>query len=99
MTWTVTVLEDAEMDLIESADWYEECDLRLRAGFLLCVDAAFDRIARNPFTYPRIDGEFRRAMIHRFPFWVIYRVFAQEVFIVAVAHASRHPRNWRTQNH
>jgi plasmid stabilization system protein ParE len=99
MTHAVTLLDAAKADLAEAASWYRDCHPGLDADFLLCVEETLDRVARYPIASPRVHGEFRRAVVHRFPFGVIYRVARGQVFVVAVLHTSRDPRIWQARGH
>jgi len=52
-------------------------------------------IESNPLQYQIIEGETRRAMLHRFPYGVMYVVSDHELLIVACLHARRNPARWR----
>ena len=49
----------------------------------------------NPHLGPHFEGTFRRKLLRRFPFQLIYEVTAEEVLLVAVAHLRRRPGYWR----
>ncbi|MCD5417498.1 type II toxin-antitoxin system RelE/ParE family toxin [Candidatus Bipolaricaulota bacterium] len=36
-----------------------------------------------------------RAIMHRFPFGVFYRIEGDSIVVVAVLHGSRHPKRWK----
>ena len=95
MTAKVILLEAAEADLTGAANWYGSYRASLGADFLLCVEEALDRIAHHPLSHPRITGEYRKALVHRFPFAVVYRLLNDDAFVVAIQHSSRHPDTWR----
>jgi len=44
-----------------------------------------------------IDNRYRRAFVRRFPDAVIYRLEADVLYILAVAHLSRKPGYWRNR--
>jgi plasmid stabilization system protein ParE len=98
MMTQVILLEAAEADLSTAECRYGECHPSLGADFLLCVEETLDRIAHHPLSYPRIDGEFRKALVRRFPFGVIYQMANGDAVVVAIQHASRHPETWRTRD-
>lgn len=52
-------------------------------------------IAETPLIYPVVHRDTRRALIHRFPFGVYYRVEAAAVVVLAVMHGSRSPYRWK----
>jgi hypothetical protein len=59
----VIVREEAEADLTESFQWYEQQVRGLAGKFLLCVDAVMTSIERNPHLYPVVHkGVIRRTL-------------------------------------
>jgi plasmid stabilization system protein ParE len=95
----VVLLDTAEADLADAKNWCRNCDWRLEADFLLCIEEAFDRIARHPNAFAALEGDFRSAIVHRFPFRVIYRLDGGQIIVVAILHTSRHPRTWLARGH
>ena len=62
------VRPEAEVDLAEAYQWYEQQVHGLGAQFLLCVDAVMASIERNPQLFPVVHkGVIRRALTRRFP--------------------------------
>lgn len=59
--------------------------------------ASLSTIAVSPLIYPVVHRNTRRALMHRFPFGVYYRVDSSEVIVVAVMHGSRNPLRWKTR--
>ena len=69
----VIVREEAEADLSEAYQWYEQQVRGLGVEFLLCVDGAMASIEKNPHLYPVVHkGVIRRALTRRFPYWSIF---------------------------
>ncbi len=97
MTLEVRLRPEAEQDLSEAAAWYEEQLLGLGHQFLDRVLQTFSTISETPLMYPVVHRNTRRALIHRFPFGVYYRVEDAAIMVVAVMHGSRHPRRWKTR--
>lgn len=91
----IRLQRDAEQDLAETAIWYEEQQPGLGHQFLDEALATFSSIAEMPSRYPSVHRATRRALMHRFPFGVFYRIDDVGVVVVAVLHGSRHPRTWR----
>jgi plasmid stabilization system protein ParE len=75
-------------ELREAAKFYEESRKGLGREFLEGVETAFDSIARHPKLWRKLRGRFRRCLVHRFPYGIIYAV---EDDIV--------PQNRRRHNH
>jgi plasmid stabilization system protein ParE len=99
MTWPVELLALAEEDLAQAKDWYRRCHPHLEADLVLCVEEALARMARNPFSLARVNGEFRQAFVHRFPYRIVFRPVADRIVVVAILHTRRHPLTWITREH
>ena len=92
----VIVREEAEADLAEAYQWYEQQVLGLGEEFLLCVDAVMASIESNPHLYPFVHKRvIRRALTERFPYGVFFVEGTRSISVIAVAHAKRNPRVWQ----
>ena len=90
------VRAEAEADLAEAFQWYEQQVRGLGDQFLLCVDAVMASIERNPQLYPVVHkGVIRRALTRRFPYGVFFVEGERSVSVIAVAHVKRNPRFWK----
>ena len=63
--------------------------------FLTCVDASIQRICRTPELHPQVYQDYRRALVRRFPYAVLYEYTDEIVTVYGVFHTSRHPNKWR----
>lgn len=79
------------------AVYYESKSKGLGEKFITAIEAA-TRIARE---FPEMGAPFkhetRRVFPKKFPFSVVYRVFAEEIVILAVAPDARKPGYWRNR--
>lgn len=91
----VTLRPEAEADLESAARWHEERREGLGSRLLDEVLRTIALIAENPQSYPRVHGEIRRAVTHRFPFGVFYLMESDGMVVVAIMHASRDPARWK----
>ena len=91
----IDFLPGARYDFDESFGWYGERSVIAAERFANAVDEAVNRVASNPEQFPAIDSRHRECLVKRFPFRIVYRVEANRVVVVAVAHAKRRPRYWR----
>jgi plasmid stabilization system protein ParE len=87
--------QEAEADIAKARDWYDEQRPGLGAEFVSAVDVALVRIQQNPLQYQVGRGRYRRAMLNRFPYTLVYSVSDEAVRVVACAHGSRHPKVWQ----
>ncbi len=58
-----------------------------------------ERIARHPLSFASLNGEFRQAFVHRFPYRIVFRQVADLIVVLAILHTSRHPRAWIGRDH
>jgi len=92
---SVQLREEAERDIEEAANWYEQQREGLGYEFLDELSAAFDAVSERPDMYPVVHRGVHRALIGRFPFGVFYRVAGETAVVIAVLHARRSPRHWK----
>lgn len=91
---------DAREELQEATAFYEAARPGLGTRFVDAVEAGFRRVSEQPRLYRRIRGRFRRYLLERFPYGLIYSIEADCVYVVAVMHLKRKPGYWvkRTTN-
>lgn len=89
---------EAEQDLSEAYAWYEDRRPGLGLAFLLSVEATLASMSRWPragrLVYRR---RIRRRLIRRFPYLICYLMEEQGIVVLAVYHASRDPRGWKSR--
>jgi len=88
---------DAEAELLDAQAWYEGERVGLGALFAAAIETTVTAILQNPLAYPRVKGETRRALVHRFPYAVYFRPIDAEIIVLAVMHGRRNPRHWRSR--
>ncbi|MEW6114544.1 MAG: type II toxin-antitoxin system RelE/ParE family toxin [Thermodesulfobacteriota bacterium] len=85
----------AEAELGAAARFYEAQLGGLGEAFLVEVGRCFARARQSPDLGAPCYGRFRRLLVRRFPYAVVYEVLPDSVLIVAVAHQRRKPGYWR----
>ncbi|HLC16537.1 MAG TPA: type II toxin-antitoxin system RelE/ParE family toxin [Thermodesulfovibrionia bacterium] len=88
----IFVKPDAEIDLLEAFEYYEEQVTGLGSEFVRCIDAKIEFIRRNPLSYPKKHNDFRRALVHRFPYGIYYKIEDERIVIFAVLHLKQEPK-------
>jgi plasmid stabilization system protein ParE len=86
---------EAERELNEAVDYYEQCRKNLGREFLLEVYSAVERINAYPTAWPVIEDHIRRCLIRRFPFGVLYHTEQEKILILAIMHLHRRPGYWK----
>lgn len=93
----LAVRPEAELDGLEAASWYDGEREGLGTDFLAELRATFTRIEEGPLRFPLVFQDFRRAILHRFPFGVFFIVEADIATVLAITHLHRHPSVWQTR--
>ena len=94
----VDYLPGARRDFDESFDWYAERSAQTAVRFASAIDGALSAIAAHPKRFAAIDEFHRECPLARFPFRIVYRVAADRIVVVAIAHAKRRPGYWKGRN-
>lgn len=82
-------------EALEAVGWYRARDIKAAQGFQREVRWAFERIRQSPDTWPAHHHGTHRVLLQRFPYEVVYRLFAETILVVAIAHCRRRPGYWR----
>ncbi|MBK9275185.1 MAG: type II toxin-antitoxin system RelE/ParE family toxin [Flavobacteriales bacterium] len=93
MSYTVLVLPEATEEVAEIFTYYEGEKPGLGYRFQDALTDCYRSLALNPSGQKR-KGDFRHAMVHQFPYRVVYEVREHLVLIYQVRHTRRkpHPR-------
>jgi len=95
--WVTSATPAAEADIAEAIDWYEDQAAGLGARLLSEVNGLRARIAANPFQFPLVYRDARKASLHRFPYVLFFRVLEDEARLLAFFHTRRDARRWQAR--
>jgi plasmid stabilization system protein ParE len=90
----VIVEPEAEADIDEAYEWYDDRRPGLGEDFLLCIEAALEAIGERPKSFPVIHAQTRRTLVRRFPYLVLFVEMPAVITVVGVFHTSRNPKTW-----
>ncbi|MCK4843298.1 MAG: type II toxin-antitoxin system RelE/ParE family toxin [Methylococcales bacterium] len=90
----VTFHPDIAKEVKFSYNWYQNQAEGLGDDFLSELETAYQTIIQLPDTWPMFQKGFRRFLLRKFPFSIIYRLNGKTIFIVAIMHNSRKPNYW-----
>lgn len=95
----IRIRDLARVEIIEAAEHYEAERVGLGSEFRLAVEQAIDQISESPKLFARYEGcrtrhEYRRVVLKRFPYVIVYHIRPNEIVVVAVTHGSRKPGYW-----
>jgi plasmid stabilization system protein ParE len=95
MSRVLVIEPEAEAEIAESADWYEERNPVARTGFLSALDRSLHLIRERPEQYQIVHRQTRRALLDGYPYALFYKVTESQIIIVSCFHTSRNPKSWR----
>lgn len=95
MSLELIIRPEAEAEMAEAFDWYEQRVPGLGSDFILAIDAVLESIIRNPLQYPVVNKTVRRALLRRFPYEILFIAETSRMVVLAVFHAKRNPRHWQ----
>ncbi|MCF6300545.1 MAG: type II toxin-antitoxin system RelE/ParE family toxin [Proteobacteria bacterium] len=87
----------ASEELAISAEFYETKVSRLGIKFLNEVERMTQVLEETPMLGIELKTPFRRAVLHRFPFSLIYTAEENTLWFVAVAHHKLKPGYWKVR--
>jgi len=93
MAHKIIVKPGAELDILEALDWYEKQQQdRLIQDFLEKLDDELDRISKNPENFQKRYRNIKIVFMKRFPYGVHYTFENETIFVHAIMHMKRKPR-------
>ena len=98
MSFSVRIRPAAAADIEDACKWYEARRPGLGDEFLQSVSAILDTIIQQPERFPIVHRDLRRALLHRFPYGIFFRIEGGRLMVVACFHAKRDPQRWRSRH-
>jgi plasmid stabilization system protein ParE len=93
----------AEEEAEEAAEWYGARSPALAVEFARDYAQAIDSIVEKPQMYaiaedapPGVECR-NKLRLGRFPYRIVYAIFGDEIYVIAVAHHNRRPRYWHSR--
>jgi toxin ParE1/3/4 len=93
----VRLSAEADVELAETAGFYDERQVGLGAAFISEFVKATQLIQQFPSSGRPIGNRMRRVLTNRFPYAIIYLEYRDETLVVAIAHTSRRPDYWQNR--
>lgn len=94
MTYRVVFRPEAQREVQEAFDWYEERGDGLGQEFLRAADACLSVVLRNPSAFQAVHREARRALMRKFPYALFYLVEDDVITVLACFHVKRTTADW-----
>ena len=84
----------ASLELEDAIAFYETELEGLGLRFKEEIKSAILRIKEHPKAWSIERGEIRKALLHRFPYKILYALEKEKIIILAIAHQHRKPDYW-----
>ena len=92
MTYELIVTPEAEFDLLEAAQWYENQRSGLGEEYVDAVKEKIEFLALNPLKYQIRFETIRFATVDRFPYAIHFEIVDQhKIYVLAITHTRRNP--------
>jgi plasmid stabilization system protein ParE len=83
----------AQLEATEAFDWYAQSHINMGDAFSTEVERTSGFLSRNPYLYPKIEEEVRRANLDRFPYSLFYVIDDEVVSVLSCFHQHRDPKS------
>jgi len=91
----IKFLDEAQLELDEAIDFYNNESDGLGTVFLQEVLNAIERIANYPDAWHPLSTNTRRCQTRRFPYGLIYTELESSILVISVSNLHRKPNHWR----
>jgi len=91
----LSVGPQAEQETQRSARWYNNESPGLGEAFLDLVQQTLNAVSENPYQFPQVHRDVRRALLKRFPYGIFFRIRPDRIKVLAIVHLSRDPSLWQ----
>ena len=93
MKFRLIIRPQADIEILEAADYYEDEKAGLGSEFLDELEEAMNGLAQHPQFYFNTIPEKaqRRFLLIRFPYLIVYETRDEEVIVLSVRHVKQKP--------
>jgi plasmid stabilization system protein ParE len=88
---------EAQAEYLDALRWYRERSSASAVRLEAEVTRSVEKIRQAPERWARYFEEYRRFLLHQFPFEIAYESSPHQIFILAIAHTHRRPGYWKTR--
>jgi hypothetical protein len=86
---------EAEVEFVAAIDYYEDYEPGLGYDFAIEVNSTLENILSFPKAWPILEDDIRRCQTSRFPYGIIYAIYEDVLYVLAVMHLHRDPQYWK----
>ena len=84
----------AKNELDDAVTFYETELAGLGRLFKEEIKSSVSRIKEHPEAWSIEKGDIRKALLHRFPYKILYAIEKDKIIILTIAHQHRKPNYW-----
>lgn len=88
---------EAQQEYQEALAWYAVRSRQAAHRFEAEIERTQKLIVENPLQFADYDDGRRLALLRRYPYYLIFEIDSEQVYIIAVAHARRAPNYWQAR--
>lgn len=87
----ITFTDDAKADIANAFEWFENKQPELGDRFLNNLDNCIESIKLHPKAHQIVYKKYRQAIVFKFEFVVIYKLYADKIIVFSVFHTAQNP--------
>lgn len=92
------ILFEASKEIEEAIEYYDLLNKGLGAKLLRELENSLKIICEYPDSCVKISKKFRRCLLRRFPYGVIYTIHNSEIIVIAFMNLYRKPNYWKKRS-
>lgn len=93
----IIIHDDAQAEYVESYSWYHERGSHIAEAFEHEVEHALKTLQEFPDRWPLYRSPWRRILLRRFPFGIIYGIRDNKIVVIAIMHTRKRPGYWKNR--
>lgn len=91
MKYIVSVRKNAEKDIEDAYNWYEDTLKGLGEAFLKDLERCYLRLENSATSFSNINNDLRQVSLRKFPFVLVFEIRKNRVIVYSVFHTSKNP--------
>jgi plasmid stabilization system protein ParE len=88
---------EAQAEYDAAIAWYQARSPQAASRFEAEAEHILSLIQTSPEMFPSYDDDHRFAVLKRLPYSIVYQVQPGQIYVIAVAHASRAAGYWQSR--
>ena len=91
MGFRVEITTAVRQDILDGINYYQAISEKLSEAFCKDIFLSLDAIENNPTFFSYYHEPFRRVLLKKFPYLIIYKIYGDIVIITGVFFAKQNP--------